>query len=220
MNWTTAILDIDGTLIESNDAHARAWVDTAGEFGYEVAFEQVRPLIGMGGSEVLQALTGLRDSEPDGRQIKNRSGEIFRERYLPGLDPAPGARALLQRFEADGIRRIVATSASPDRVAALLAQARVDDLVEDATSSGDVEESKPAPDIVEAALEQAGCAPRQALMIGDTPYDIDAASKAAVAIIVVRCGGWWTDEDLGGADAIFDDPADVLEHYRQLAFFK
>lgn len=216
MNQKTAILDIDGTLIDSNDAHARAWVDATQEFGYEVAFEQVRPLIGMGGGKLLQAVTGLRDSEPEGGKLKKRAGEIFRERYLPGIEPTPGARALLQRLEADGIRRIVATSASPDDVAALLKQAGVLDLVEKATSSGDVDQSKPAPDIVEAALEQAGCQPRQALMLGDTPYDIDAASKAGVAIIVVRCGGWWTDEDLRGADAILDDPADVLENYREL----
>lgn len=220
MNRKTAILDIDGTLIDSNDAHARAWVEAAEGFGYEVAFEQVRPLIGMGGGKVLQALTSLRDSEPEGRELKNRAGEIFRERYLPGLEPTPGARALLQRLESDGIRRIVATSASPDDVAALLKQAGVDDLVEKATSSGDVDQSKPAPDIVEAALEQAACTPRQALMLGDTPYDIDAATEAGVPIVVVRCGGWWTDEDLRAADAILDDPADVLQHYRKLPFAK
>ncbi|HKL54306.1 MAG TPA: HAD family hydrolase [Wenzhouxiangellaceae bacterium] len=220
MSRKSAILDIDGTLIDSNDAHARAWVDAGDEFGFDVAFDQVRPLIGMGGDIVLHTLSGLRASDPEGGRFKQRAGEIFRDRYLPGLDPMPGARALLRRLETDGIRRVVATSASPDDVVALLKQAGVHDLVEKTTSAGDVDESKPAPDIVEEALKQAGCAPRQAVMLGDTPYDIDAASKAGVPIVALRCGGGWNDEDLRGADAIFDDPADVLDHYDQLPFAK
>ncbi|MFW5816748.1 MAG: HAD family hydrolase [Wenzhouxiangella sp.] len=218
MTVELAILDIDGTLIDSNDAHAHAWVDACEEFGYAASFKQVRPLIGMSGSMVTRALTSQGASDPKGERLQRRRAEIFRKHYLPGLDATPGARALLTRLKDDGIGCIVATSASPDDVAALLAQAGVDDLIKKASAGADVDASKPAPDIVQAALTQAACPAWQALMLGDTPYDIDAAIKAGVSIIALRCGGWWSDQDLRAAHAILDDPAALLERYHQSPF--
>lgn len=206
------ILDVDGTLIDTNDAHAHAWVDVCREFGYEVAFGHVRRMIGMGGDRVLPSLTGLSDESETGEQIKTRRGEIFRERYLPSCQPFPQARELLQRFAADGMQLVVATSASKDDMAALLKAAGIADLVDAKTSSSDAEESKPAPDIVEAALANAGCEARKAVMLGDTPYDVEASGRAGVRCVAIRCGGW-DDEALKDAVAIYQDPADLLAHY-------
>lgn len=207
------ILDVDGTLVLSNDAHAQAWTEAFSEFGYEVPFEHVRPLIGMGGDKLLpKLLPGLNDQEGAGKQIVERRDELFLERYAPDLRPAEGARALVERMQAAGLKLVVASSARQGELTTLLKAAQVDDLVKATTTSTDVEESKPAPDTVEAALSKLGLEPSQVLMIGDTPYDIKSAHGCEVGTIAVRCGGW-SDVDLKGALAIYDDPADLLRHY-------
>jgi predicted TPR repeat methyltransferase len=118
---------------------------------------------------------------------------------LPKLRPTPGARALLERLRADGLHLVAATSASGSELDALLRQADVADLIEAAASASDAEHSKPDPDIVIAALKKAGAAAAAAVMIGDTPYDIEAARAAGVAAVALRCGGGWGDEAFSGA---------------------
>jgi HAD superfamily hydrolase (TIGR01509 family) len=206
------LLDVDGTLIDSNDAHAHAWVDTGRELGYPIAFAEVRPLIGMGGDQVLPRLTGLDEASDAGRRVLERRGEIFRAHYLPRLRAFAGARELLERLRADGRRLIVATSASEDDLAALLEQAGLDTLIDGATNADDADTSKPAPDIVAAALAEAGVTAGSAVMLGDTPYDVEAAQRAGVRILALRCGGW-TDDALSGALAVYEDPAALLAAY-------
>jgi HAD superfamily hydrolase (TIGR01509 family) len=206
------ILDIDGTLLDSNDAHAEAWKEVGLEFGKNIPFHAARALIGMGGDKVLPRLTGFKEDDPRGKEILDRRGEIFRERYLPRLQPLPGARDLLTRLKHEGLQLVVATSADEEEVALLLERAGVRDLIEDTASSGDVDESKPAPDIVDAALERAGCLPNQTVMMGDTPYDVLAAQRAGVAIIGVRSGGWG-DRDLAGSIEIYDHPLHLLKNF-------
>ncbi|HEX8452642.1 MAG TPA: HAD family hydrolase [Longimicrobium sp.] len=214
MTVRAAILDIDGTLIDSNDAHAQAWVDVGKEMGFDIEFGHVRRLIGMGGDKVLPELTGLEDDSDEAEKVKKRRGEIFRERYLPSLQPFPQARELLERFQADGMVLVVATSASKDDMGKLLEKAGIKDLIEEKTSQSDVEASKPDPDVIEAAVEKAGCKPSEAVMLGDTPYDVEAARRAGVPCVALRCGGW-DDEELSDAVAIYDDPADLLANYAE-----
>ena len=114
---------------------------------------------------------------------------------------------------------VVATSASADDMAALLEAAGVADLIEAKASSADAEESKPAPDIVEAALANAGVPADDAVMLGDTPYDVKAANRAGVRCVALRSGGW-DDEALSDAAAIYDDTADLLAHYDQSPFVR
>lgn len=211
------VLDIDGTLIDSNDAHAQAWVDVGREFGIDIDFHHVRRLIGMGGDKVLPAVTGLEEEDEKGEKIKERRGEIFREQYLPKLQAFPDARKLLERLRDDGYMLVVATSASKEDMDGLLKQAGIRDLIEEKTSSSDAEESKPDPDIVQAALKSAGARPEQAIMLGDTPYDVEASGRAGVRCVALRCGGWG-DGDLGGAVAVYDDPADLLARYGESPF--
>jgi HAD superfamily hydrolase (TIGR01549 family) len=211
------LLDIDGTLIDSNDAHAHAWVDVGREFGHEIDFGHVRRLIGMGGDKVLPKVAGLEEESDEGQRIKKRRGEIFREQYLPGLKAFPHARELLQRFRDDGHQLVVATSASKEDMDALLKQAGIQDLIEEKTSSSDAEESKPDPDIVQAALKSADARPEEALMLGDTPYDVEASGRAGVRCVALRCGGWG-DAELGDAVAVYDDPADLLARYDDSPF--
>lgn len=206
------ILDIDGTLIESNYAHARSYVDAGRDVGLEIDFDEVRRLIGMGGDKVLPRVAGIEEDTEKGERIKTRKGEIFRERYLPELQPTPGARALLHRLRDDGVKLVIATSANKKDMSMLLEQAGITDLIQDGTSADDAEESKPDPDIIEAAMKQAGFPAEQMLMLGDTPYDVEAASRAGLRIVAVRSGGWG-DADLLGAVAVYDDPADLLSDY-------
>jgi phosphoglycolate phosphatase-like HAD superfamily hydrolase len=113
---------------------------------------------------------------------------------------------------ADGLVLVVATSAG-DELGALLKQAGLADLIEVAATSDDAEKSKPDADIVQAALAKAGIGAHQAIMLGDTPYDIQAARSAGVGTVALRCGGWWKDADLAGAIGIYDDPADLLSRW-------
>jgi HAD superfamily hydrolase (TIGR01509 family) len=208
-----ALLDIDGTVLDSNDAHAASWADVFTELGYSIRFDHVRPLVGMGGDKLLPILTGLDHESPQGKLLTTRKKEVFEQNYLPSLQPTRGARELLERMLAEGLTLVVATSAGNDEMRALLDRAGISDLIDDATSSGDVESSKPDPDVIGAALQKGRLRADEAVMIGDTPYDIAAAVKAGLPTVALRCGGWWDDLALGGAVAIYDDPADLLVHY-------
>jgi phosphoglycolate phosphatase-like HAD superfamily hydrolase len=212
----TVLLDIDGTLLDSNDAHARAWVAAFAAHGYVVPFEAVRPLIGMGGDKLVPELTGLHPESPEAKRLGETRSEIFRDRELPGIRATPGARELLEHMRARGLELVVATSAKADEVQALLRQAGVADLIAAASSADDAERSKPDPDIVRAALSAVRRPASHSLMLGDTPYDVEAATRARVPIIALRCGGW-DDAALEGATEIYDDPADLLAHYEESA---
>jgi len=206
------IFDVDGTLVDSNDAQARSWVDALKEFGYSVPYEKVRPLIGMGGDKVLPETIGVQKDSEKGKQISKRRGEIFKEKYLPNVQPFPDAQKLLDRMRKQGLKLAIATSAQPDELRPLLQIVGAADLIEDKTSARDVNSSKPDPDVMQVALKRVGYPPNEVVMIGDTPYDIEAARKAGVGTIAFRCGGW-SDSDLAGAIAIYNDPADLLAHY-------
>jgi len=206
------IFDVDGTLVDSNDAQARSWVDALKEFGYSVPYEKVRPLIGMGGDKVLPETIGVQKDSEKGKQISKRRSEIFKEKYLPNVKPIPDAQKLLDRMRERGLKLAIATSAQPDELRPLLQIVGAADLIEDKTSARDVKSSKPDPDVMQVALKRVGYPPNEVVMIGDTPYDIEAARKVGVGTIAFRCGGW-SDSDLAGAIAMYNDPADLLAHY-------
>lgn len=206
------ILDVDGTLVDSNDAHAQAWVQALAEHGHDVPFERVRPLIGMGSDKVLPVVSGLDVESEEGERITERRKQIFKERYVPRLRAFPGVRPLLERMRGNGLELVVASSATEEDLKPLLEIAGAEDLIEGRTSSDDADESKPDPDIVHAALASSGLPASEVLMIGDTPYDVAAGGRAGVGVVALRCGGWGT-EDLAGALAVYDDPADLLAHY-------
>jgi len=209
----TVLLDVDGTLIDSNDGHARAWVGALRAHGYVVPFEQVRPLIGMGGDKLMPALTGLDPKSAEAERIGETRSELFLDEELRSLQPTRGARSLLEHLLGVGFELVVATSAKDDEVRALLEQAGVSDLIQLASSADDAERSKPDPDIVQAALRLSGSQAAHSAMLGDTPYDVEAAARARVPAIALRCGGWWDDAALARAMALYDDPADLLAHF-------
>ena len=206
------IFDIDGTLVDSNDAHAQSWVDTFAEAGYDVPFDAIRPLIGMGADKLLPKTIGIKHDIAEAKKLIKRRSEIFRERYLPQLRPFNGSRELVSRVRSDGLKAIVATSAKDEELKGLLKAAQVEDLMQERATASDAKRSKPDPDIVQAAIAESDTKPETLVMIGDTPYDIEAATKARVRAIAFRSGGW-ADEALKGAVEIYDGPADLLMHY-------
>lgn len=211
------LLDVDGTLVASNDAHARSWAETLAEFGYRVPYAEVRRRIGEGGDKLVPQVTGLQAESDRARAIAARRWELFHDRYLPTLRPTRGAAALVKRLRAAELRLVVATSAREDEVRAILRQVGMGDLLPERTSSEDADPSKPDPDIVRAALGQGRLTPREALLMGDTPYDVSAGLRAGVGVVAFRTGGW-EDGALLGAIAIYDDPAELLECWEESPF--
>lgn len=211
-HYRAVILDMDGTLIDSNAAHVHAWVEALREHGHQVSEEHIWPLVGMGGDNLLPAAVGISKESKEGKEISERRGEIFKTRYVPGIQPFPGVRPLLERLRKEGLRLVIATSSPGDELEKNLEIAGIADLLEDSTSASDAGRSKPDPDVVKAALDRLDLPAAEVVMLGDTPYDIEAAGKAGVKVVAFRCGGF-RDDDLKGALAIYDGPADLLARY-------
>ena len=197
----TLILDIDGTLVDSNDAHARAWVRAFHGQELTTDLSQVRPLIGMGSDQLVPQLTGIQPADPRFQALADGWKRAF-ETEMPRLHPFEGTRNLVRTAIACGWKVVVATSGESEMAARLLELANVADLLPERVSSQDVQASKPQPDLLQAALEKAGAEPQEAWMLGDTRFDIEAAHKAGMKCAVVRLGG---NTDLEEADAVFAD---------------
>jgi HAD superfamily hydrolase (TIGR01509 family) len=212
--FESAFFDVDGTLIDSNAAHATAWQRALRDHGSDVTLAQVRRLVGVGSDKLLPEIANVEAESGKGRAVSARKKEIF-DSLLPGLHATPGARALLEYLLRSGVDVVIATSADEEEMDALLRQAGLDDVVDKRVSKADVARSKPHPDIVRAALDKTRSDPASTVMVGDTPYDVEAAARAGVASIALRCGGYWFDRDLRGARYILDDPRELLERWRQ-----
>jgi HAD superfamily hydrolase (TIGR01509 family) len=207
----TILLDVDGTLVDSNDAHAHAWLEALAEIGVIRPFVVVRSLIGMGADQLLPRISPVLSAgrEP-GKTAARREGEIFKERYLDSIRPMSGARDLLLALKRRGVRCAVATSAGNEQVDALLKVAEVSDLIDARATANDAEQSKPAPDIVHAALLAARSRRANAVLLGDTQYDIQAAHAAGLPAIALRCGGA-PEADLAESARTFDSPLDFAQ---------
>jgi HAD superfamily hydrolase (TIGR01509 family) len=212
---SAVIFDIDGTLLDSVDLHAKAWVQAFSDFGYRFNFGTVRRQIGKGGDQLLPAFLSAKDIAARGKALEAHRGEVLKEFYLPLMKPFPGVRELLERVRDAGAKIALASSAKADELKAYKKILNIADLIDVETSSNDAERSKPHPDIFEAVVERLkGLSSDHMLAIGDTPYDAEAAGKAGLAIIGVRCGGW-AEDDLrsAGCKAVYNDPADLLARF-------
>ncbi len=212
MKVTTVLLDVDGTLVDSNDAHAHSWREAMTEFGFQADFTTIREKIGMGGDKLLPLVTGVETESELGKKITELRAKIFKEKYLPTLTAFPRTRNLLEHMLANGFRLVVATSASKEDLTNILTQAKLSDLLNNRVTSDDAENSKPDPDILQAALKKMKRTAGESIMVGDTPYDIEAATRAGIRSIGLTCGGW-TADSLKGAEIIFANPADFLQSF-------
>ena len=212
-----AIFDLDGTLVDSNELHVLAWQETFRHFGKEIPLERLREQIGKGGDQYLPVFLNERELREFGKEADEYRGEIFKKKYLPQVRPFPKVRELFERVRHDGKKIALASSGKEDEVLHHQQLAKIEGLTDSMTSADQVAHSKPRSDVFLAALRTLGSLPPQeAIAIGDTPYDVQAAKKIDLPIIGFLCGGF-TEDVLRdeGAIAIFRDPADLLDRYYQ-----
>lgn len=206
-----AILDIDGTLVDTNYHHAIAWYRSFRDNGIVLPIWRIHRHIGMGGDQLVGALTDERTEDEKGDAIRDTEKEIYMK-LIDEVEPMKDSRELLQECKRRGHSLILASSAKEDEVDHYLGLLDARELADAWTTSADVESTKPQPDLVNAALERAGEGAGEGVMVGDTPWDVKAASSAGVETLVVRTGGFGEDElrDAGAA-AVFESVAELCE---------
>ena len=205
-----AILDVDGTLVDTNYHHALAWHRALHAHGHSVQMWKVHRHIGMGGDQILDALIGERAAAEQGEEIREAEGEAYGE-LIGEVEPLEGARELIERLRGDGASVILASSAKQDEVDHYLDLLDARDLVDGWTTSADVENTKPDPDLVHAALAKAG-GDQPSVMVGDSTWDVKAAKAAGVPTLAVLTGGF-SEAELREAGAV-----QVVESIEMLDF--
>jgi HAD superfamily hydrolase (TIGR01509 family) len=210
-----AILDIDGTLVDTNYHHAVAWFRAFRQHGIVLPLWRIHRHIGMGGDQLVGALTDERTDEEKGDQIRAAEKTLYME-LIDEVEPMEGSRELIEQLKRRGHKVVLASSAKEDEVDHYLDLLDVRGLADAWTTSADVENTKPEPDLVRAALDRAQADSDDAVMVGDTPWDIRAAGKAHVPTIAVRTGGFGADElREAGAAALFESVSELLEKLDQ-----
>jgi len=212
------IFDIDGTLVDSNKLHVDSWDRAFRKFGKQFPREALRAQIGKGSDQYLPEFLSEKEIADFGKELDEYRSELFRKEYLPRVRPFPKARELFQRIRDDHKRIVLASSGKKADTEYYVKLLKIENLIEGYISGDDADNSKPAPDIFAASLKKlGGISPDDAVTVGDTRFDIEAARKAGLTTIAFLCGG--TSESVlreAGAVAIYRDPADFLAHYDEL----
>jgi HAD superfamily hydrolase (TIGR01509 family) len=209
------LFDIDGTILDSVDLHAKSWVLTLSHFGIEAGFEDVRSHIGEGADRLLPAFLPKGASRARGREIEEYRSHLFKIDFLPRVRPFPKIRELIERIKKDDRKVALASSCTEDEIVEYEKIAAISDIVDCVSTSDDAQSSKPAPDIFLKAVERlAPITAEECVVIGDTLFDGEAARKAKISFIGVLCGGSSAQQLAeAGAIAIYKDPADLLTQY-------
>jgi HAD superfamily hydrolase (TIGR01549 family) len=207
-----AVLDIDGTLIDSNYQHALAWYRALRSVGETYPVWRLHRLIGMGGDQVVTAIGGEELERRAGDQAREAQGKEV-DALLDEMMPLPGAHDLLVAIKERGHRLVLASSGQERHVDVFLDKLNARDIADAWTTSDDVENSKPAPDLLQVALKKVGASPdAPSVVVGDSVWDVKAANKVGMPALVVRSGGFGDDElREAGAVAIYDTPADLTK---------
>ena len=211
-----ALLDVDGTLIDSNYQHALAWFRAFREHGFVLPVWRIHRAVGMGGDQLVPALLGKGVDEEQGDDIRDTRDPIHKE-LMPEVEPLDGAHELIAELKERGLTIVLASSSPEDELDHYLELLDARDLADAWTTKEDVEATKPAPDLVRAALDKAGT--DNAAMIGDTRWDVEAAGKAGVETVCLMTGGW-SEQELrdAGAVAVYESIDDLRSHLGETPF--
>ena len=209
------IFDVDGTLVDTVDLHAASWAETLRHFGRDVTHEEVRRQIGKGGDQLMPVFLPPEVVERRGEEIESFRKDLYMREYIGKARPFPGVPELFRRIRAAGQRVVLASSAKGEELEHYKRLAGIAELLDGATSADDAERSKPFPDIFLAALDRLSpIGAAEAVVVGDTPYDAEAAMKAGIRPVGVLCGGFPEAElRAAGCLAIYRDPAELLARY-------
>jgi HAD superfamily hydrolase (TIGR01509 family) len=213
-----AILDVDGTLVDTNYHHAIAWFRAFRRHDVTVQVWVVHRHIGMGGDQLVAAVAGDDVEERLGDEIREAEGELYRE-LIDEVQPMEGARTLIEDLKERDVAVVLASSAKEWEVEQYLELLDAAEIVDAWTTSADVEQTKPEPDLVQAALDKAGGRPEDAMLIGDTVWDVEAAHRAGVETLAVRTGGF-SEQELrdAGAKDVFTSVEELRQALRKTAF--
>ena len=213
MPLAAVLFDVDGTLVDSNYHHAIAWARALRDHGHRIPVAAVHRLIGMGGSEMLETLIGTAD------EAIEKGWRTNFDAMLSDLVAFDGAGDLVRAVHATGARVVMATSSPQDLFDELRTRVDADDAVDDVVTQTDVENAKPHPDIFQVALRKAGTDAADTVVVGDSVWDIEAATKAGLRCIAVECGGYSSYElEKAGAAAVYRDPRDLLDNLHESVF--
>ena len=208
------LCDIDGTLVESNWLHAAAWQEAFATEGIKTGLEEVRRQIGKGGDELIPVFVPEDRIEAMGERLKKVRKIIFQEKYLPQVKPLPMAREFLERLKDAGIKVSLASSAGKEDLKAYKKIVGMEGLIDEESSADDADRAKPHPDIFQVTLEKLRISANEAMALGDTPYDAEAAGKAGLRTIGVESGGWSKADLLkAGCTEVYKDVADLMQHF-------
>lgn len=214
MALKAVLLDMDGTLLDSNSFHAESWVRTLNHFGFAATFEAVVKQIGKGGEYLLPVFVPEDKLKSMEKEINAYRKRLFHREYIDRIVPFADARRLLEMMRARGLRLVVATSGEKDDLEVFKTLLKIHDLVEEDVTADDAERPKPEPDIFQAALKTLQVDASEVLALGDTPWDVEAAKKAGVRTVAVQSGGWRKEElEEAGAVAVYVDVADLVRNF-------
>lgn len=216
------LFDVDGTLVDTVDLHAEAWVQTFRHFGIATTFDEIRRQIGKGGDQLLPGLVPPDMLEQRQEEMEAFRADLFKREFMPRVKPFPGVPELFRRIRGAGIRIALASSGKDEEVASHKKLLGIEDLVDAATTSDDAERSKPFPDIFAAAARKLGLSdPAEALVVGDTPYDAEAARAGGFSAIGVLCGGFAEDAlRAAGCAAVYEGPQHLLDRFEESPFVR
>jgi HAD superfamily hydrolase (TIGR01509 family) len=215
------LCDLDGTLLDSNAFHAESWQRTLEHFGFPAEFEAVVKQIGKGGEYLLPNFVPEDKLPSVEKEIKAFRKKLFHREYIDRIVPFADARRLLERMRQHGLRIAVATSSEKEDLEAFKTILKIHDLIEEDATADDADKPKPEPDIFQAALQLLEVKPDEALALGDTPWDVEAAAKAGVRTVAVQSGGWRKEQlEAAGALAVYVDVADIVRNFDSSPFVK
>jgi HAD superfamily hydrolase (TIGR01549 family) len=210
--YKAVIFDLDGTLVDSNEFHVDSWDRAFRQFGKTFSHEELRKQIGKGSDNYLPAFLTPDEMKRFGKELDQYRSDLFKKEYLPCVKPFPKERELYERIHHDGKHILLASSGKKPETEYYTKLLQIEDLIDGKITAEDADSSKPAPDIFNAALAKLGVSPNEAIVVGDTRFDIAAARKGGLAAIGFLSGRAADEKTLrkAGALAVFRDPADLL----------